>query len=157
MENTKQGLVAAVAAGAALLAEALGGWDGALQLLIGMMAADYLTGVAVAAIWHRSDKSESGTLSSKAGFKGLCRKGAMLLVVWVAVLLDRAMEVSYTRTAVCFFFAGNEGLSLMENLGLMGAPFPKFLKKALEALKEKGEDGDGSDDDGGEAGEDRAG
>lgn len=142
-EQGKNGALAAVAAAGAFLAEALGGWDGALKLLMGLMAADYVTGVIVAGVFHRSDKTEGGTLSSKAGFKGLCRKGAVLLVVWVAALLDEAMGVSYTRTAVCFFFAGNEGLSLMENLGLMGAPFPKFLQRALEALKEKGEDESG--------------
>lgn len=143
METGKNGVLAALAAAGAFFAEMLGGWDGALKLLLGLMAADYLTGLAVAGIFHRSGKSESGTLSSKAGFKGLCRKGAVLLVIWIAALLDQAMGVSYTRTAVCFFFAGNEGLSLVENLGLMGAPFPSFLTKALEALREKGDEGNG--------------
>lgn len=145
MENWKKEILAAGAAFAAGAAELLGGWDGALKLLVGLMAADYLTGVMVAGIFHRSGKSEGGTLSSKAGFKGLCRKGAALVVVWVAVLLDQAMSGQYTRTAVCFFFAGNEGLSLMENLALMGVPFPQILRKALEVMKEKGEKENGAE------------
>lgn len=143
MESEKNGVLAAVAAAGAFLAEMLGGWDGALKLLLALMCADYITGVVVAGVFHRSDKTEGGTLSSKAGFKGICRKGAVLLVVWIAALLDESMGMRCSRTAVCLFFSGNEGLSLMENLGLMGAPFPQFLKRALEALKEKGDEGNG--------------
>lgn len=124
------------------VANALGGWDAALEVLIALMAADYMTGVLVAAIWQRSSKSESGALDSRAGFKGLCKKCVVLLLVWIAVLLDRALDVDYVRTAVVLFFIGNEGLSLLENIGLMGVPFPAFLKNALEALKEKGDGGE---------------
>lgn len=64
-----------------------------------------------------------------------------MLLVWLGVLLDEALGVSYVRTAVILFFLGNEGLSLLENIGLMGVPFPAFLKKALEALRDKGDKG----------------
>ena len=124
-----------------LVANQLGGWDAALKVLVAMMAADYITGVLVAALWQRSNKSESGALDSKAGFKGLCKKGMILLLVWLGVLLDEAMGVAYTRTAVVLFFIGNEGLSLLENLGLMGVPFPATFKNMLEALQKKGDDG----------------
>ena len=97
--------------------------------------------VLVAALWQRSDKSRTGALDSKAGFRGLCKKGVILLLVWLGVLLDEALGVSYVRTAVILFFLGNEGLSLLENIGLMGVPFPAFLKKALEALRDKGDKG----------------
>lgn len=124
-----------------LLANALGGWDAALMLLVGMMAADYITGLMVAAFWRNSNKSASGALDNKAGFKGLCKKGVILLVVWVGALLDEALGAAYVRTAVVLFFVGNEGLSFMENLGLMGLPYPPAVKRALEVLQEKGERG----------------
>lgn len=139
----KNSVLAALAAVGSFVAHALGGWDAAMQVLVAMMAADYLTGVLVAAVWQRSNKSTTGALDSKAGFKGLLKKGMILLLVWVAVLLDTAMAVSYVRTAVVLFFVGNEGLSLLENLGLMGVPFPAFLKKALEALRDQGDIGEG--------------
>ncbi len=93
------------------------------------------------AAWKRSTKSESGALSSVAGFKGLVKKGTVLLVVWVSVLLDKALGMDFIRTMVILFFAGNEGLSLLENLGLMGVPLPAFLKRMLEDLREQGDEG----------------
>lgn len=124
-----------------LFANALGGWDAALALLIGMMAADYITGILVASMWKKSPKSESGALDSKAGFKGLCKKGVILLVVWIGTLLDAATGMQYIRTAVVLFFVGNEGISLLENIGLMGVPYPTFIKKSLEALRDQGDNG----------------
>ena len=141
--HIKNGVLAALAAVGTFVAHALGGWDAAMQSLVALMAADYLTGVLVAAVWKRSNKSETGALDSKAGFKGLLKKGMILLLVWLGVLLDNAMGASYIRTAVVLFFVGNEGLSLLENLGLMGVPFPAFLKAALEALRDKGDAGEG--------------
>lgn len=79
----------------------------------------------------------------KAGFKGLLKKGMILLLVWLGVLLDNAMGAAYIRTAVVLFFVGNEGLSLLENLGIMGVPIPKFMRNALEALRDKGDEGEG--------------
>lgn len=140
MEHKNLVLGSLAAAGSAL-AGALGGWDGALALLLALMAADCATGWLLAAVWKKSNKSKTGALESRAGWKGLCRKGAALVVVWVAVMLDAALGTGYVRTAVCLFFAGNEGLSLLENVGLMGLPYPPFLKNALEALREEGGEG----------------
>jgi toxin secretion/phage lysis holin len=137
----KNAILGFIAAAGSFIANALGGWDAALTVLIGMMVADYLTGVLVALIWHRSSKTDDGTLSSKAGFKGLCKKGVIILIVWLAVLLDNATGANYIRTAVILFFIGNEGISLLENVGLMGVPYPQFLKKALQALRDKGDNG----------------
>lgn len=134
------GLVTWAALGS-LVANTLGGWTADMKVLVFMMGADYLTGILVAALWQRSDKSRTGALDSKAGFRGLCKKGVILLLVWLGVLLDEALGVSYVRTAVILFFLGNEGLSLLENIGLMGVPFPAFLKNALEALRDKGDKG----------------
>ena len=121
-------LAAAAAAGSAVF-EALGGLDELLGLLIAVL---------VAALWHRSGKSATGALDSRAGFRGLCKKGAVLLVVYIGVLLDRALGIDYVRGALVLFFCGNEGLSLLENIGLMGVPYPPALRKMLEALKTEG-------------------
>ena len=137
----KNAVLCFFAATGSVIANALGGWDSALRVLVAMMVADYVTGVLVALIWHKSNKTDDGTLSSKAGFKGLCKKGVIILIVWLAVLLDDAMGANYVRTAVILFFIGNEGLSLFENVGLMGMPYPAFLKRALQALRDKGDNG----------------
>lgn len=141
--TVKNAVLGFIATAGSVIANALGGWDAALTVLVAMMAADYLTGVLVALIWHRSNKTDDGTLSSKAGFKGLCKKGMIILIVWIAVLLDNAIGANYVRTAVILFFIGNEGISLLENAGLMGVPYPQFIKKALQALRDKGDNGEG--------------
>lgn len=120
----------------------LGGWDAALRMLLLLMAADCVTGVTVAAVFKRSGKSEGGRLESRAGFQGLCKKGAELLLVLLAVRLDLMLGGGqYARAATLIFLIGNEGLSVLENLGLMGVPYPAFLKNALEVLREKGNAG----------------
>lgn len=139
----KNGVLAALATVGTFVAHALGGWDAAMQVFVALMALDYLTGILVAAVWQRSNKSSTGALDSKAGFKGLCKKGMILLLVWLGVLLDNAFGTTYVRMAVIIFFIGNEGISFLENLGLMGVPFPEFLKKALEALRDQGDAGEG--------------
>ena len=137
----KNGILAGLSVIGSFAANALGGWDASLQVLIALMVADYITGVLVAAVWHKSSKSSSGTLNSVAGFKGILKKCAILLLVWIGVLLDQALGSAYARTAVVLFFIGNEGISLLENLGLMGVPFPAFLQRALEALRDQGDKG----------------
>lgn len=139
--NAKNAVLAVLAVTGGAAAKLLGGWDATLQVLVGLMAADYITGVLVAAVWQRSGKSETGALDSKAGFKGICKKGMILLLVWLGVMLDRASGADVFRTMIVLFFVGNEGISLLENLGLMGVPYPEFLKKALEAIKQKGDQG----------------
>ena len=141
----KDAILAVLAAAGAFLANALGGWDALLKLLIALMAADYITGLAVAAIWRKSNKSDSGALDSKAGFRGLVKKCAILLLVYIGVLLDSAVGAHYVRSAVCLFFIGNEGLSLLENIGLMGVEYPEFMKNMLEALRDKGDGGKGDE------------
>ena len=137
----KNGVLAALAAVGSWIVNSLGGWDASMQVLVALMVADYLTGVLVAAVWHKSSKSSSGTLNSVAGFKGILKKCAILLLVWIGVLLDNATGANYIRMAVILFFIGNEGISLLENLGLMGVPFPAFLRRALEALRDQGDKG----------------
>ncbi len=129
----------AVAGGA--LSNLLGGWDITLQALLCCMAVDYITGLIVAGVFHNSGKTRTGALESRAGFKGLCRKCAVLLLVFLAALVDRYTGHSFVRPAVCMFFIANEGLSILENIGLMGVPYPAFLENMLEALKKQGNDG----------------
>lgn len=139
----ERGLKLAAAAGGAV-AGAFGGWDGVLKVLVAMMAVDYVSGVLVAAM-GRSQKTEYGGLSSKAGAAGLFRKGLMLMVVLAAALLDRAMGVEVCRNAACWFYICNEGLSLLENLTLAGVPFPKRLKELLGQKKDES-NGEGEGD-----------
>ena len=128
------------------IAAAFGGWDAGLMTLVVLMAIDYLTGFLVAAIWHKSPKSENGTLESKAGWKGLCRKGVTLLIVLIGARLDELMGVDFVRNAVIIGYAVNELISIIENAGLMGVPVPDVLQKAIEILQKKGsEDNGGSD------------
>ena len=137
----KNGILVGLAVFGSFATNALGGWDASLQVLIALMVADYITGVLVAAVWHKSSKSSSGTLNSVAGFKGILKKCMILLLVWIGVLLDNATGANYIHMAVILFFIGNEGISLLENLGLMGVPFPAFLRRALEALRDQGDKG----------------
>lgn len=128
------------------VAAAFGGWDAAMITLISMMVIDYLTGVLVAGVFHNSPKTESGALESKAGWKGLCRKGMTLLIVLVAARLDIILGTGFIRDAVVIGYIANETISIIENAGLMGVPIPEAIKKAIEVLQQKGsEDNGGSD------------
>ena len=122
-----------------LLAERFGGFDAALITLTLFMAADYITGLVVAGVFHRSPKTETGALESRAGLKGLLRKGGMLLVVLVACRLDLLLGSDFIRDATVIAFAANETISIIENLALMGVPVPKVLTEAIEVLKKKSE------------------
>lgn len=121
------------------IAAAFGGWSAALTTLIIFMAIDYISGLILAGVFHRSSKTESGALESKAGWKGLCRKGLTLLIVVVASRLDVLLGTTFVKDAVCIAYICNEALSILENAGLMGVPIPKAVKNAIEILKKKGE------------------
>lgn len=116
-----------------------GGWDAALQTLIIFMAIDYATGLVVAGVFHRSGKTKTGALESKAGWKGLCKKCMTLLFVLIAARLDMIIGVNYIRDAVCIGFIANELISIIENAGLMGVPVPAILQKSIDILTKKSE------------------
>lgn len=118
----------------------LGGVDATLKALIIFMAVDYITGIAVALIFHKSQKTKGGGASSKEGLKGIVKKLCMLFLVGLAHEVDIIMGVDYTRATAILFLIGNEGLSVLENLGLMGIKYPPFMQKALEVLRDKGDD-----------------
>ena len=120
------------------IASLFGGWDTALVTLVWFMAIDYVTGMLVAGVFHKSPKTPGGGLESRAGWKGLIRKGVTLLVVLVATRLDLLIgDNSFIRDAVVIAFVINETMSIIENLGLMGIRVPKVLTRAIEVLKEK--------------------
>lgn len=107
----------------------LGGWDIALYCLIVAIALDYISGLMKAYY--------TKTLSSRIGFRGILKKLGILLLVMVAVLVDKSTgESGAIRTLVIYYFVANEGLSIIENLAAAGIPIPKFLKKALKVLKD---------------------
>ena len=105
-----------------------GGWDVAIGILIVFMCLDYATGVIVA--------YQNNLLNSEVGFKGLVKKFMILVILIVAVMLDRLMNTGtwVFRTLVCYFYIANEGISLLENVSNLGVKIPDKLKDALVQL-----------------------
>lgn len=137
---TKEYICTLIGAVGSAIATAFGGWDASFSTLLIFMAIDYMTGLLVAGVFHASPKSENGALESKAGFKGLVRKGLILVIILVACRLDLLLGVNYIRDAACIAFIVNELISMIENFGLMGVPFPETVKNAIELLQKKGDD-----------------
>lgn len=121
------------------IASLFGGFDAAIVTLVIFMGVDYITGLVVAGVFHASEKTKNGALESRAGWKGICRKGVTLLVVLVACRLDLVMGSSFIRDAVVIAFIANETISIIENAGLMGIPIPAVIARAIEVLKNKAE------------------
>ena len=111
-----------------------GGWSVGLTTLVIFMAVDYISGLLVAGVFKTSPKSESGALSSKVGYRGLCKKGMSLLIVLIAYRLDLLVGTDYIRDAVVIGFCVNELISIVENAGLMGIPLPPILMKTIDVL-----------------------
>ena len=111
----------------------LGGCDGLLVALVVFVTVDYLTGVMCAI--------EDKTLSSEVGFKGICRKVIIFMLVGIGHILDVNVigTGSVLRTAIIFFYLSNEGVSLLENAGHLGLPIPEKLKDVLEQLHDRAE------------------
>ena len=114
----------------------MGGWDSGLTTLVIIMGVDYVMGLMLGGVFHNSPKSKNGRLESRAGFKGICKKFAMILVVVVCYRLDLLTGLSYLRDGVCVAFCVNEVISITENLGLMGISVP-ILNKAIDILQDK--------------------
>ena len=124
-----------------LIFTAVGGWlgwflgscDGLLYALIAFVTIDYVTGFMAAAADHK--------LSSEVGFKGICRKVLIFLLVGIGHILDTQVigSGSVLRTAVIFFYISNEGVSLVENAAHLGLPIPEKLKSVLEQLHDRAE------------------
>lgn len=117
----------------------LGGWDLGLQTLVIFMVIDYISGLVIAGIFKKSDKTKSGGLDSNIGWKGLAKKCMTLLFILIAYRLDLMAGTNYIRTSVIIAFSANELISITENAGIMGLPVPKVIIDAIEVLKNKGE------------------
>ncbi|MCM1234825.1 MAG: phage holin family protein [Ruminococcus flavefaciens] len=127
---------------------AVGGWpdyflgnrDGLLIALVVFAVADYITGLMCAVVDRK--------LSNEVGFKGICRKVLIFILVGIANILD--VEVIGTggilRTAVIFFYLSNEGASLLENAAYLGLPVPEKLKTVLEQIHDRAETNDNKED-----------
>ena len=129
-------VIGAVGSGIAAL---FGGWDTGLVSLLIFMGLDYVSGLVVAGVFHKSNKTDTGSLESKAGWKGLCRKCMTLVFVLVAYRLDLIIGTNYIRDAVIIAFIANELISLVENAGLVGVPLPAVITKAIDILQKKSE------------------
>ena len=131
-----------ITAVSAFVTALIGKWDGAILTLLLFMAADWTTGLTVAGVFHRSPKTETGALESRIGLKGLCRKGAMLLVVLVAYRLDLMAGLhGVLRTGAIVALVCNEALSILENVSLMGVKYPAIIDKVIRQLLGKKNDG----------------
>ena len=111
----------------------LGGADGFLYALIAFVVIDYITGVMCAIVDHK--------LSSEVGFKGICKKVLIFMMVGIGNIIDVQVlgQAGVLRTAVIFFYLSNEGVSMLENAGHLGLPIPAKLKEVLEQLHDRAE------------------
>ena len=109
----------------------LGGIDGLIYALTVFVCIDYLTGIMVAVVERK--------LSSEIGFRGIFKKVVIFCLVGIGSIMDKELlkNGSVLRTAIIFFYIANEGISILENVGTIGLPIPKKIKKILEKFKEE--------------------
>lgn len=137
---TKDTFCAGIGTVGSFIAYMLGGWTTGLQTLIIFMGIDYLMGLTNAAIFKNSPKSENGKLNSAICWKGLCRKGVILLFVLIGYRLDLVFGLDYIKNTIIIGFLANELISIVENAGLMGIDLPPIIANAIDMLTEKGEE-----------------
>ena len=104
------------------------------------MLCDYITGIICAGVFKKSNKTDDGGLSSKVGFKGLIKKFLIFVLVIISYRLDVLLNTNYIVLFVIYSFIVNEGLSIIENMVLIGIPVPAVIKKALSIVRGKTED-----------------
>lgn len=138
-EEMRQTVCTGVGIVGSTIAAMFGGWDNGLVTLLIFMVIDYVSGLIVAGVFKNSPKTDTGALESKAGWKGICRKGMTLLFVLIAYRLDLTIGTNYIRNAVIIAFIANETISLVENAGLMGVPLPAVITKAIDVLQKRAE------------------
>lgn len=119
-----------------IVVNALGGWDIWLAALITTICLDIITGI-VKALLMKSNKTQSGGLSSKSMFEGGIKKVFILLLVALSTVLDTIIspENTYIRVMVVSYYIANESLSILENIGACGIPLPQFLYSILDNLR----------------------
>jgi toxin secretion/phage lysis holin len=128
------------AIGGAVTTFLFGGWNTATATLFIFMVIDYLTGILDAVIFKNSPKTETGGLSSKVGFKGICKKVMIIFFLLIGYRLDLTIGTTYIKDGICIAFIANELLSITENATLMGFPTPPFIVNAIDILKQKSSD-----------------
>ena len=133
----KESICTSVGIVGSMIISLLGGWDVPMQALIICMIIDYLSGLAVAGIFHKSKKSENGALNSRSGLKGLCMKCMILFIIVAIVQVGKVLNVDWLRNATIIGFISNEFISIVENAGLMGMRLPKPVYKAIDILNDK--------------------
>ena len=147
MDNVWENVVKWIAAAGGVIVGWWGGWTAGSRVLVILMVMDYLTGCACALTGH-STKTDSGHFWSQVAVAGLLKKAFTMCVILMAALLDQVLSggqgtengMTMFRSAAEFFYIATEGLSIVENVGLMGVPVPKPLKQALEVLREKNDE-----------------
>lgn len=139
MSEIKLGIFTMVGIIGSAISTAFGGWTSAMTTLVIFMTIDYVTGFIVAGVFKKSTKTENGALNSKAGFKGLCKKGMILFMVLIACRLDIALGTNFMRDVVIIGYIANETISIVENAGLMGLPIHPAITKAIDVLQSKAE------------------
>ncbi len=114
-----------------ILGALFGGFDALLYALIAFVALDYVSGVLLA--------MHNKKLSSKVGFKGICKKLFIFIVISMGTVIDTYIigSGSSLRTLLIMFYLSNEGISIIENAGQIGLPLPQKLKDVIEKLREK--------------------
>lgn len=133
----KESICTSVGIVGSMIISLLGGWDVPMQALIICMIIDYLSGLVVAGIFHKSKKSENGALNSRSGLKGLCMKCMILFIIVAIVQVGKVLNVDWLRNATIIGFISNEFISIVENAGLMGMRLPKPVFKAIDILNDK--------------------
>lgn len=112
----------------------LGGLDQVLQILLWMIIIDYATGILSGMV--------NKELSSKIGFRGICKKIMILIVVVVAVQIDKMLgQTKFVRLAIISFYISNEAISILENAAKIGLPIPSFFVNMLKLIKDQADQG----------------
>ena len=137
MESVFKWILGAIGTVGAWCAYLLGGWDTAISIMFVVMALDYATGIIVA-IMGKSEKTLDGGFRSSVAFAGITKKLLMLIIVAVAVAVDKLMGTDgICRLAAIGFYSANEGMSIIENASKIGVPFPASLLDLLKRIRDK--------------------
>lgn len=116
---------------------ALGGYDIMIETLLFFMVVDYVTGLYIAGVLHKSPKTKSGGLSSTKGYHGLVKKVMVLVLVAVMYRIDLLFDIDYLRNGSIIAFCFQEGISIIENAGLMGVDIPDVVKRGIDLLNKE--------------------
>jgi toxin secretion/phage lysis holin len=119
------------------IATFFGGWSEALTFLVSLIVIDYLLGILIANVFHKSPKTCNGGASSAVGLQGICKKAVIMLIVYISYMLDKVSGSTFIKDATVIALIVNELTSIIENLGIMGVPLPSVITKAIDVLKNR--------------------